>query len=263
VEAIAVGIAITVSAGAPGVQAQTAFEVASVKPNRSSDNRRVLLPPEGARFHAVNVTVLQLIQRAYDVQGPITATARWMQTQGFDVTATASTTLSAASLGVMLQGLLRERFKLDAHLESRDGVIYALTRERRDGLLGAGLVASSRECPGAQVPLARTLPQMSGDVPLTCGMLMTAGILRGQGVQAPQLVKLLSRVLERPVVDQANLAGGYDIELRWTPDRAARGNDDAPALTTALREQWGLRIAARRAAIPTLIIDHIERPSPD
>jgi uncharacterized protein (TIGR03435 family) len=44
---------------------------------------------------------------------------------------------------------------------------------------------------------------------------------------------------------------------RSIPTPALRG----PTISTALQEQLGLRLASVKAAVDTLVIDHIERPS--
>ena len=72
------------------------------------------------------------------------------------------------------------------------------------------------------------------------------------------------------VVDRTGLEGGFDMLLenmvdQWGP--RGPGIDAAPSdaapLPAALQEQLGLRIDARREPVDVLVIDRIERPSPD
>jgi uncharacterized protein (TIGR03435 family) len=56
-----------------------------------------------------------------------------------------------------------------------------------------------------------------------------------------------------------SLAGTYDIELKWTPDAAAAGDDLGPSVFTAIQEQLGLRLDARKVPTEVLVIDRAER----
>lgn len=73
-------------------------------------------------------------------------------------------------------------------------------------------------------------------------------------------------VLNRPVVDQTGLTGRFDLRLMWTPDGPATATESAdapPDLFTAIQEQLGLKLASTKAPVDVLVIDHVERPSPN
>jgi uncharacterized protein (TIGR03435 family) len=69
------------------------------------------------------------------------------------------------------------------------------------------------------------------------------------------------------------LTGNFDFELKWTPDRIPQNLPggagtpasvpDSPSIFTALQEQLGLKLESAKTAIEVLVIDHVERPSPD
>jgi uncharacterized protein (TIGR03435 family) len=66
---------------------------------------------------------------------------------------------------------------------------------------------------------------------------------------------------DRVVINRTGLPGRFDVDLQWTPDRTQPAGDDAPpALTTALREQLGLRLEPTTVPMEHLVIDAIERP---
>ena len=83
-----------------------------------------------------------------------------------------------------------------------------------------------------------------------------------------------SAVLDRPVIDQTGITGRWDFILTWTPDEFQFGGlgirppapaDGAtlPDLFTAFREQLGLKLESTRAPAEVLVVDGVEKPSPN
>jgi uncharacterized protein (TIGR03435 family) len=86
------------------------------------------------------------------------------------------------------------------------------------------------------------------------------------------LASVLSGYVERPIVDRTGLAGDYDVELEFSTDfrpggpldpGAPRGPADGPSLFTALQEQAGLRLTTGRGPVDVIVVEHVERPTPD
>ena len=77
--------------------------------------------------------------------------------------------------------------------------------------------------------------------------------------------------LDRPVVNQTWLTGRFDIEMNFTPpwkmpkDQNAEVQLDltGPTLFEALKHDLGLKLVPTRAPVQTLVIDHVEQPSPN
>jgi uncharacterized protein (TIGR03435 family) len=78
---------------------------------------------------------------------------------------------------------------------------------------------------------------------------------------------------EQIVVNRTNLDGRFDVDLTWSseplrasdssaPAGAAPANDGA-ALSTAVQEQLGLKLVLRPEPIDAVVVDSIERPSPN
>jgi uncharacterized protein (TIGR03435 family) len=63
------------------------------------------------------------------------------------------------------------------------------------------------------------------------------------------------------VIDRTGLTGKYDYVLEWSFDSDA--SIAGPTIFTALQEQLGLRLESVKAPVDTLVIDRIERPSPN
>jgi uncharacterized protein (TIGR03435 family) len=81
--------------------------------------------------------------------------------------------------------------------------------------------------------------------------------------------QVLSRQMDLPVVNRTALPGRFNLKLEWTPESrgpAKPGTDDAGAdtgisLFTAIRQQLGLRLRAKKTPIEVVVIDHAEKPS--
>jgi uncharacterized protein (TIGR03435 family) len=74
----------------------------------------------------------------------------------------------------------------------------------------------------------------------------------------------LSRVLDRPVIDNTRIEGRFDLVLRYRSLDAAGNSPSpdspAPDVLTAIVEQLGLRLEATKAPVEVLIVDHMEKP---
>ena len=66
-----------------------------------------------------------------------------------------------------------------------------------------------------------------------------------------------------PVV--AHLANTYtpDPLRHHPPDRAPSVDPDGPSVFTAVQEQLGLKLEPQEGLGEVLVIDHVERPTPD
>jgi uncharacterized protein (TIGR03435 family) len=92
------------------------------------------------------------------------------------------------------------------------------------------------------------------------------------------LATILSRLLHRQVIDQTRMAAHYDFDLTFTPDTGSASfanggvigggpgapptpQSEAPALTTALREQLGLTLESTRAPVEVIAVERVSRPT--
>jgi uncharacterized protein (TIGR03435 family) len=99
------------------------------------------------------------------------------------------------------------------------------------------------------------------------------GDMSGTHAAMGDFVQFLEFDLDRPVVDQTGLAGRFDFTMRWTPDPSefsgragAAASNDAnapPGLFTAVQEQLGLKLESTKANVDVIVIDRVERPTPD
>ena len=54
-----------------------------------------------------------------------------------------------------------------------------------------------------------------------------------------------------------NRSGVFDLKLEWADERQA--TPDGPSIYTALQEQLGLKLEARKLPVEVLVIDHVEK----
>jgi uncharacterized protein (TIGR03435 family) len=256
-----------------------AFDAASVKLNTAHQGIvRVATFP--TRLSAVNANLRLLLRYAYNlpdfrmIGGP-----DWMDTERFDIEGSAGATVAFDDIRAMTRTMLEDRFKLRAHLESRDQPIMLLTVARRDGKLGDQIKPSSDECLPIVPPkgFPPPPPPPPGGAPREgpgCPSLLGAGAVSGRKLSIDRLITTLSPYVNRVIVDRTNLSGVFDLELRWLPDMlpfaAGAGlppppiaDPDAPPLFTAIQEQLGLKLESARGPVDVLVIDGVEKPTPD
>ena len=72
----------------------------------------------------------------------------------------------------------------------------------------------------------------------------------------------LGHKLSKPVVDETRMQGVYNVTLKYAPDRGESGKlstDAGPSIFTALEEQLGLKLEARKVPVELLVVDHCEK----
>lgn len=83
------------------------------------------------------------------------------------------------------------------------------------------------------------------------------------GVPIADLVRIISIDAGRVIVDKTGLAGDYEFELLWNPIPLSDQKVDRPSLFVAVEEQLGLKLEPARGPVEIVVIDRIERPTPD
>lgn len=264
-------IAVLAAASLLAQSSAVEFEAASIKRNTSAEPARARMQPDG-RFSAVNAPAIQFISQAFGLpRYEVFGVPDWANSEGYDLVAKAPAGVELGdTIGVMLQSLLRQRFKLQTHTETRDLPTYDLVLARADHRLGPSLTRASVNC---ESPIRTQPPQGADTEGPACAMLGTPGryMVRGYGIAA--LARILGSPVGRPVIDRTGLTGTWNVQVEFTPDRmpligssglppgATLPSPDAPTLFTALEEQLGIKLVPGRGPIEVLVIDHIERPS--
>src|SRR5262245_36402713 len=93
------------------VPSAPAFEVASVKANRTGELAQRIQPSPGGRLTVTNVSLRGLVRFAYELQDfQIDGGPGWLATDRFDVVARADGDAPVAEIRLMLRTLLADRF---------------------------------------------------------------------------------------------------------------------------------------------------------
>ena len=82
------------------------------------------------------------------------------------------------------------------------------------------------------------------------------------GMPIATLAALIAPSVERVIVDSTGLTGNWNMDLAFV-NQVQDANVDAPSLFTALEEQLELKLESGRAPVEVIVIDRLERPTPD
>jgi uncharacterized protein (TIGR03435 family) len=88
------------------------------------------------------------------------------------------------------------------------------------------------------------------------------GNIISNGMTMEVLTTVLSRFLRHPILDNTGLEGRYALELTWVPEQRGVDPADAPAgptIYSAVQEQLGLKLEARKSNVPVIVVDAAER----
>jgi uncharacterized protein (TIGR03435 family) len=225
------------------------FDVASLKPAPPPSGRISidLGNTSHGRVTLTNVTLSECLRFAFKIYTDAQiAGPEWIKDHRtlFNIVGQAPPDTPRDRLCLMTLNLLTERFGLALHHESRQLPYLALVVDKNGPKM--------HETKEDSVASSETV---------------RAGRIAYRHVSPLALAVLLTRFAEQPIIDMTGLKGQYDIQLEWTPDTLNARNASNPAaepvdmaatpsLFTAVREQLGLRLEARKGPMDVVVVDH-------
>jgi len=225
---------------------QAAFEVASMKVNPNlgpvGDMPKNADPSPG-RFRVTDVPLRYILEWAYDLKDYQVVGPDWIIADDrFDIIAKADGPATEEQMRPMLQALLIDKLQMKVHRETRDLPVYVLER-------GKGTVLV-KDAPADET---QTIANENGRVAF-------------HNFPLSRLTFLLTRRMDRPVIDLTGLNGTYDYSLDLT-GLGFNGNPPAdptaPSVFTTIQEDMGLKLEARKHPVEVLVIYHAEKvPKP-
>jgi uncharacterized protein (TIGR03435 family) len=280
---IVVGVAaLAASLTAQNPSVPTQFEVASIKLNVSQGlppldviTRNMLVgaisSQQSGRFTMQglgSLPAILLIGEAYNLKEfQILGAPSWATSERYDIDARAGGPATPDQIRLMLQSLLADRFKLTFRRETRQMPVYEL-EAGKDGLKIEAMKA------GSCVPIEQAKPFAPLDI---CGGVRRQiiptpdrrDVIEAVGVPVAKLIKFLSDETGRIVLDKTGFTDVFNFRLEFTSTLASSiVKADASAnpglsIFTAVEEQLGMRLRSTTGPVDVLLIDRLERPSPN
>jgi uncharacterized protein (TIGR03435 family) len=276
------------------------FEVASVKAAGPLDpsaivagKMRIGMKVDAARVDIGMFSLADLVRVAYRVKGYQVQGPDWITTERFNVTAKLPEGAKEDQVPEMLQTLLAERFKLTIHRMSKEQNVYALT-VAKDGPKMKPAEPETAESKAAASAASGTI-KMSGDIQgkgvVVAGgsngnqtkMTMSNGLMHMENsrLAMDRFVELLARFVDKPVVDQTELKGEYQVAIDLSMEdlksvarssgmmnaatagpaaggAAVEAADPSSSVFTSVK-QLGLKLEPRKAPVEMIVVDHAER----
>jgi uncharacterized protein (TIGR03435 family) len=275
------------------------FEAASVKPSPPPEGGRMMMingrggpgSNDPTRLRFTNASLAQIVANAYDIKNYQLTAPDWLDQERFDIDAKIPDGATKEQANTMLQNLLAERFHMVVQRGSKEFQGYELVA----GKGGHKLKESSPEDaaydqsqprpmtapppPPPAGPGGRMMPPKLDRPGLMVMMRMSPkGAVTQMNARAQtisQLLNMIGRQLNRPVIDGTNLTGKYDFQLEFSGDTpmgmggmlpppppgaginplsGESPEDLAPALPTALQQQLGLRLESKKIPLPTITV---------
>jgi uncharacterized protein (TIGR03435 family) len=276
------------------------FEALAVRPSdigaRNSSMRGGPGTNSPDRLAYSRVTLKSLIERAYGVEAYQVIGPPWLEAERYDLAAKLPPGTTKQELRDLLRKALKERFGLAAHLERRELPAYELSIAKGGMRLtkqpDGGAPATVGEPQGEDAsPVVTAGPDGIPILPKDQASGMLGMILPGRAAirakrqSMSQLAKLLTDLVDRPVLDHTSVADEFDFTLTWAPERrsgqgplgnvmppersGSAGGGGATELPTAaepgltifgaVESQLGLTLKATRSVVEVLIVDHAEK----
>ncbi len=241
--------------------ADPSFEVATIKPCQPGARGKGF-GFRGTQFRTLNTNMNDLVAFAFGLHAKqIIGAPDWFGTDLFDIDGKPDVAgqPSLHQMEMMVQKLLPDRFALKFHHEQRELSVYIVT-------VAPGGPKMTKTTAGPNDPQGFGFRGL--------------GDLSVHNMNMKEFATWMqSGVMDKPVVDHTGLTDKYDFTLKWTPDDSqfaqfrgvtgpvtppAGDNPNAPpSLYTAMPEQVGLKIEAGKAMDDVIVIDHVEKPSPN
>jgi uncharacterized protein (TIGR03435 family) len=278
------------------------FEVASVKPSPPLDPQTIrsgqFLPymrVDQARVDISRMALSAIICAAFKVKDYQVAGPGWQDlgpTGGplFDVHATLPDGATEKDVPEMLQALLVERFGLKFHRDTSQQSTYAMVVGKNGPKMKESPKESPPEAPAGEAgsSSADKPPEMKidangggtvrGGPSGNMKMRMQDGIMHMEmeRVSMDRLAGMLSRLVDRPVVNMTDLKGDFQVTLdiansiatdaarrMGRPDDTGHADGEAPdpggSTIFQTMQNLGLKLDARKSDIERLIIDHVQK----
>ena len=286
-------VGIALRAQTAGTRGGPRFEVATIKLDPACSANPGAAPTPG-RIRMCGPLRL-LIQGAYrrSYENPFSmAEAQggpaWLDSGRYEIVAKAEGNPPTAQMGgPMLRALLEERLRLKVHRDQTEVPVYFLKVAKGGPKFQpakkGSCITSNPDNPSPLFPPGKPLAPICG------GIQFVDRNFEMYSVTMASFAATISNYFDRHLIDKTGLSGVFDIHMSLVRDdavpppnlAAVEGENPSDAMAAlrafasfqqqayggvivpALQNQLGLKVESGKGPGDTLVIDHIERPSPN
>jgi uncharacterized protein (TIGR03435 family) len=212
------------------------------------------------RYTIHQATMVDLIANAYSLDAvAVLGGPSWLELDRFDISARAPRGTSPDDLRLMLRALLAGRFHLVTHTDTKPVPALVLSLGKGKPKLkptdGAGTPGCQFQAPPGG-PTARPTAGLPPSFTFSCHNQTMAAFVQF-------IRQYTGEYPPRPAVDQTGLPGAYDFDIHFS-FQGGPANPDAITIYQAVDEQLGLKLEAKAASIPVIVVDKVdEKPTPN
>jgi len=222
-----------------------------------------------------------IIITAYDMQTYQINAPDWLATERYDIVAKVPEGATKEQVNVMWRNLLKERFGLMVHHESKEFQVDELTVAKGGPKLKPTDLGPNPDpfnpLDGAPKVDKNGLREMNGWGSIATIFPGDTGAtvrMQAKGLTLPDIASRLAGPLGHPVIDKTGLAGRHDFTLEYemgplprapTPPRpnslnpADAATEPGSTVASAVEKQLGLKLTSGKAELDVIVIDHIEK----
>lgn len=212
------------------------------------------------RYEIRTATMVDLIRTAWGVaEDKVLGGPDWLEADRFDIAAKLPAETTPESLKAALQSLLKLRFGLAVHADSKEMPAWVLT---------AGKKPQIKEADPAGEPGCRNTTQGgrgAGPVALVTFACRNVSMEAFATAMTSSMGMVASTLSDAPVVDRTGLKGEWDFDIRISPLRIGGGAEtENVTIFEALDKQLGMKLQEQNIAQPVVVVDAVERtPTPN
>ena len=281
----ALGLAICAHGSTAFTQPSPTFGVAAVRPSPDGPPAQgqagVHITKNQVRF--AYLSLRDYVSIAFGVPIHQISGPEWINATRFDIAATMPENATPDDFPKLMEALLRDRFKLQAHKESRESTVLALEVGRNGTKLVATPDVTPKDAPVSVTASGNAQQGVSADLGNGMSFTLTNTRFEFKQVTMQSVADTLGRFMRYPVLDRTKLEGRFDIGFNIAPEdymplmiRSAVNAGmtlppqalqllDAPSLGSVENglRSLGLSLEERRAPLDYVVVDSIERTPTD
>jgi uncharacterized protein (TIGR03435 family) len=221
---------------------------------------------------------------AYEVQTFQVIAPDWLSNERYDIVAKPPEGATKEQVSVMWQNLLKERFGLKLHHESKEFQVDELTVAKGGPKLNRTDLEPNADPfmpgPGPEKRDKNGLLEMNGIGAIVAIFPTPIGVtarMTGKGLTLSDFATRIAGNQHHPVIDKTGLTGRYDFTFEYTPDLSGlpplppppggaaptapgeTATDPGSNMASALEKELGLKLTASKARLDVIVVDHVDK----